>query len=157
MSMNMINDSFQIGFDYVGISTPFYCIDEKGRLLLHKRTQNCRDEHDRWDTGSGKLEFGSTLEENVLREVVEEYGCHGDIICTLPAHSILRSWENRPTHWLAVPFFVRVNQLEVKNNEPEKISDMGWFTLNTLPSPLHSGFAYTLSKFRVEFEKLILK
>ncbi len=60
-----------IGIDYVGISTPFYCNDGKGHFLLHKRSVNTRDKHGRWDPGSGKLEFGMQLEENVLKEVAE--------------------------------------------------------------------------------------
>ncbi len=56
----------KIGFDYCGITTPFYCHDGNGNILMHKRTKECRDEHERWDTGSGKLEFDLSLEENVL-------------------------------------------------------------------------------------------
>ena len=53
------------GIDYIGVSTPFYCHDGQGNFLFHKRSQKCRDEQGRWDTGSGKLEFGLTVEENV--------------------------------------------------------------------------------------------
>jgi 8-oxo-dGTP pyrophosphatase MutT (NUDIX family) len=60
----------KIGFDYVGITTPFFCHDGKGNLLMHKRSKECRDEPGRWETGSGKLEFKVSLEENVLREVM---------------------------------------------------------------------------------------
>ena len=50
------------GIDYIGVSTPFYCHDGQGNFLFHKRSQKCRDEQGRWDTGSGKLEFGLTVE-----------------------------------------------------------------------------------------------
>ena len=56
------------GVDYIGITTPFYCNDGNGLFLLHKRSKNCRDEHGRWDPGSGQLNFGCTPEKNVLRE-----------------------------------------------------------------------------------------
>ena len=143
----------KIGIDYIGVTTPFYCHDGKGNFLLHKRSKNCRDEHGRWDPGSGKLDFGVSLEENVLREIMEEYGCGGEIPEQLPSHDIFREQNGKKTHWLAVPFFVKVNPSEVKNNEPEKIVELGWFRLDTLPEPLHSGFAYTYKTYKGFFDK----
>lgn len=144
----------KIGFDFIGVTTPFYCTDGKGNILMHKRTEKCRDEHHRWDTGSGKLEFDLSLEENVLQEVLEEYGCKGEVIGSLPAHDIFREQNGVKKHWIAVPFFIKVNPKEVKNGEPEKIIDLTWYPLSKLPKPLHSGFEYTYTKFKKEFEKI---
>lgn len=141
------------GIDYIGISTPFYCNDGKGNFLLHKRSKNCRDEQGMWDPGGGQLEFGQTLEESVLREVLEEYGCKGEIQEQLPAHSVFRTNNGKPTHWVAIPFFIKVNRDEVKNGDPEKIDELGWFTLDDLPKPLHNGFQQTYSKHKDYFEK----
>lgn len=143
------------GIDFIGISTPFYCNDGKGRFLFHKRSKKCRDEHGRWDTGSGQLEFGSTPAENVLREVAEEYGCRGKIQEQLPAHSIFRQWQGKKTHWLAVPFFIKVDPQKVKINELDKIDEIGWFTLDKLPKPLHAGFSFTFKKYRSYFKKYL--
>jgi 8-oxo-dGTP diphosphatase len=143
----------QIGKDFVGITTPFYCNDGEGNFLLHKRSKNCRDENGNWDPGSGKLDWGVSLEENVLKEIAEEYGCKGEIQERLPAHDIFRVHNNIKTHWVAIPFFVKVNPKEVKNNEPDKIDEIGWFKLDKLPQPLHTGFQFTFSKFRNIFEK----
>jgi ADP-ribose pyrophosphatase YjhB (NUDIX family) len=143
----------KIGFDFVGITTPFYCHDGKGRLLMHKRTKECRDEHEKWDTGSGKLELNLSLEENVLQEVLEEYGCKGEVEEQLPAHDIFREQEGVRTHWVAVPFFVKVNPDEVKIGEPHKMSEIGWFSINDLPTPLHSGFLQTFNKYKEYFIK----
>lgn len=142
-----------IGVDYIGITTPFYCNDGKGNFLFHKRSLQTRDEHGRWDPGSGKLEFGLELEENVLKEVLEEYGCRGTIQEQLPAHSILREFDGKRTHWVAVPFFVKVDPSEVRNNEPHKIEELGWFRLDHLPEPLHTGFEHTYTRYRSYFEK----
>lgn len=143
------------GKDFIGIATSFYCVDEQGNLAIHYRTTNCRDEHGRWDTGSGQLEFGRTPEANVLQEVLEEYGCHGEIIGSLPAHSIIREQEGQLTHWLAVPYFVRVERSQVALQEPEKHTDLRWVTMSTLPEPLHSGFAFSLSEYRSHFERYV--
>ncbi len=142
-----------IGIDYIGITTPFYCHDGKGNILMHKRSNQCRDEKGRWDAGSGKLEHNLSLEENVLQEVFEEYGCKGKIEEQLPAHDIFREQDGINTHWIAVPFIIKVDPVEVKNGEPHKIDEIGWFTLNSLPEPLHTGFSYTLKKYREIFRK----
>lgn len=144
-----------VGIDYTGVSTPFYCTDGDGKFLLHKRSKNCRDEQGNWDTGSGRLRFGQNVEESVLREVREEYGCEGRILEQLPAHSIHRMNEGKQTHWLVVPFFIRVDPNEVKNNEPEKIDEIGWFTFDAFPQPLHTGFQQTLKKYRDVFQKYV--
>lgn len=142
------------GVDYVAVSTPFYCINEYGELLMHKRSKNCRDEQGTWDTGSGQLEFGQTPEESVLREVKEEYGCTGEIVEELFPISVLRKNNGLDTHWLAIPFIINVKKEEVKINEPEKIDAIGWFTLDNLPQPLHSGLKkYILETDRVTYLK----
>jgi 8-oxo-dGTP pyrophosphatase MutT (NUDIX family) len=147
--------AMKIGVDFVGIGTPFYCHDGHGNLLMHKRTENCRDEHHRWDSGSGKLEHGLSLEENVLKEVEEEYGCKGEIEGRLPAHDIFREQNGQKTHWLVIPFIIRVDPKEARNNEPHKIAEIGWFPWNNLPEPLHSGFAYSFRRYREDIDKLI--
>ncbi len=143
----------KIGIDYVGITTPFYCHDGNGNFLFHKRSEKCRDEHLRWDSGSGKLEFGLSLEENVLKEVEEEYGCIGVIQEQLPPHDIFREHDKQNTHWIAIPFFVLVKPNEVKLNEPDKMLEIGWFKVTHLPEPLHSGFQYTFNIYREYFDR----
>lgn len=106
-----------------------------------------------WEPGSGKLDLGVDLESNVLREVFEEYGCKGKIQEQLPAHDMFRKAQGFKTHWLAIPFFILVNPLEVKNNEPHKIDEIGWFRLDNLPEPLTTGFSFTLNKFPEYFAK----
>lgn len=141
------------GIHYVGVTTPFYCHDGHGRFLLHKRSEQCRDEQLTWDFGGGALEFGEEVITSVLREVREEYGCEGVIQEQLPAHSVVREHNGRKTHWLAVPFFIKVDPTEVRLNEPDKMTELGWFTLNSLPSPLHSGVVYTMETYRKYFNK----
>ncbi len=143
----------EIGVDYTGISTPFYCNDGKGNFLLHKRSKNTRDDHGMWDTGGGKLEFGVSPEENVLKEILEEYGCRGKIQEMMKPYSIIREWNGKKTHWLAIPFFIEVDPREAKNNEPKKIDEIGWFRLDAFPQPLHPGVVYALNHYQEWFKK----
>jgi len=143
------------GEDYIGITTPFYCHDGNGRIVMQKRNSNARDEHGRWDPGSGKLEKGLTLEENVKKEVREEYGCECTVQESLPPHGIFRGQDGEETHWLAVPFFVRVDPEEVENGEPEKFDEINWFDIDNLPENLHTGFEYTFKNYRDKFSEII--
>lgn len=143
----------QPGVDFIGITTPFYCNDGKGNFVFHKRSKNTRDEHGKWDPGSGQLHLGETPQQSVLREVAEEYGVKGKIQEQLPAHSIFRKHNGRSTHWLAIPFFVLVNPKKVRPNEPKKMAEIGWFTLDSLPKPLHTGFNFTLTHYQDYFQK----
>jgi len=141
------------GIDFVGITTAFYCHDGKGNFVLHKRSNKCRDEQGSWDNGGGKLEYGLTLEDNVLKELKEELGCDGIIQEQLPSYTLLRKHNGNNTHWLATPFIILVNPNKVKNNDPEKIAEIGWFKLNHLPSPLHTGLQQAIKKYKTYFDK----
>lgn len=143
------------GFDTIGITTPLYCIDEDGYLAMHRRIGSSRDEHGRWDPGSGALEHGITLKENALREMREEYGCDGEIVGKLPAHEIILERGGETSHWVIVGFFVRVTRADVHLTEPEKHADLRWCTLSDLPEPLHSGFSTTLERYHDTFERFV--
>jgi ADP-ribose pyrophosphatase YjhB (NUDIX family) len=126
------------GIDYTGVTVTFYCHDGKGNWLYHKRSKNCRDEQGAWDCGGGKLEFGEDLEEGVLREIKEEYGCEGTIQVQLPAISRVRGVNGTQTHWISIAFIVLVNPDDVSIAEPQAIDGLGWFKLDNLPQPLHT-------------------
>ena len=93
----------------------------------------------------------------MLREVKEEYDCDGVILALIPPISIFRNQNGIDTHWLALPFIVKVNPNQVKNNEPDKIEELGWFTLDNLPQPLHSALDKDIIQTnRIEYLKNIL-
>lgn len=131
------------GVGYIGITTSFYCTDGKKRLLLHKRSKRCRDEGGTWDSGGGQIEFGLTPEENVLKEVSEEYACKGKIIKQLSPVNLIRLNQGKKTHWIALPFIILINPADVHIGDKDKIDEIGWFTFDALPEPLHSGFQKT--------------
>lgn len=134
------------GIDYIGIACAFICHDGKGNFVLQKRSQHCRDEQGAWDCGGGAHEFGATLEETARREIQEEYGAtvkQLELLKVYDAHRQLTS--GQPTHWVAVLFAAQVDPQQVKNNEPYKIDELDWFTLETVPSNLHSQLPHSLA------------
>jgi len=141
------------GFDFTAISTPFYCIDGQGNILLHLRSDNCRDEQGTWDCGSGRLGFAEDPRQGVLREVREEYGCQGEILEQLEYYSIVRLHNGQTTHWIALPFIIKIKREEAVNNEPDKIERIQWFEINKLPEPLHQGFSFGVNKYKSKILK----
>jgi ADP-ribose pyrophosphatase YjhB (NUDIX family) len=144
------------GTSFTGISTVFFCHNGKGELFLTKRSTQARDEHGTWDPGAGALKHGLTLEDNVRRELLEEYNVSPLSIDFIGYRDVFRTDKNNnPTHWLAMDFAVKVDPKQVKIMEPEKVDDYGWFTLDNLPSPMHSQFNIFMQKHGTKLKALM--
>ena len=136
------------GVSFTGITTVFFCHDGNGKLLLAKRSKKARDEHGAWDPGAGGLKHGQSLEENLRREMKEEYNVEPLEIDYIGYRDVFRtSPDGQPTHWLAMDFAVRIDPSKLKINEPEMVDEYGWFELDNLPSPLHSQFDLFMHKY----------
>ena len=135
------------GFDYIAVSVSYFCHDGKGNYLLNKRSVNCRDEHGTWDFGGGGIEFGDTIEDTLQKEIKEEY-C-ADIVeyKFLGPTESMRTIDGKMSHWVHLHFLVQLDPAQVKNGEPHKFDEIGWFRLDNLPSPLHSQAPGDLEKF----------
>jgi len=133
------------GIDFIGITVPFLVHDGTGRFVMHKRSQKCRDEQGNWDIGSGAMEFGETPEDAVRREVREEYCAEASEVVSLGYFNIIRNNSGVTTHWIAFSHALKVDPKDVKNGDPDKIEDLGWYSLDTLPKPLHSQVMKTIN------------
>ena len=130
------------GISFPGINTIFFCHDGNGHLFLARRSKNARDEHGTWDPGAGGLKHGQSLVENLKRELKEEYGVTPRKIDFIGYFDAFRKTsEGIPTHWVAMCFVVLVEPRKVKIMEPDILEDSGWFSLDALPTPMHSQFA----------------
>jgi 8-oxo-dGTP diphosphatase len=124
------------------VSCVFVCHDGAGQILLARRSAGARDEPGTWDCGAGALEFGETFEDAVTREVGEEYTATPREIELLGVRNVVRA--EPPSHWVAIIFAVRVDPAAVAIGEPHKFDELGWFSPERLPAPLHSQLTPTL-------------
>jgi len=142
--MNQTEDyqkkDLQRGVDYIGVCCVFFCHDGQGNLVMHKRSDECRDEQGRWDCGSGSMEFGESFEDGVRREILEEYAVEPKELKLCGVRNVIREHNGQPTHWIAVVFAALVDRDCVKMNEPEKMDDLNWFRIDNLPDTLNSQF-----------------
>lgn len=133
------------GIDHIGVGVCGIIHDGEGRILLMKRGPKARDERGRWDICGGAIEFGESIDEAVRREVMEELSAEALEIDFLGVYDAHRMHDGRPTHWVQVVHAVRVDPAKVKIGEPHKIAEIGWFSEDGLPQPLHSQFAKALA------------
>ncbi len=136
------------GVECIGVSVVYFCHDGEGNVLLAKRSSKARDEQGRWDIGGGAIEFGENIEDTVKKEIKEEYSTDVKKIEFLGFRDVHRESDGVPTHWVALDFKVLVDRAAAKIGEPHKFDDLGWFTLETLPSPVHSQLPTFLAKYR---------
>jgi ADP-ribose pyrophosphatase YjhB (NUDIX family) len=144
------------GKSFPGISTVFFCHDGAGRIFFTRRSQNTRDEQGKWDIGAGGLKWGQTAEENLRRELKEEYGASASEVEFLGYRDVFRKLaDGTPTHWLGLDFLVLVDPSEVRVMEPDMIDDSGWFTLDKLPSPMLKQASIALDNYRDVFQEKV--
>ncbi len=136
------------GIDFIGVCVVYFCHDGKGNILFAKRSKEARDEQGAWDIGGGGVEFGDTLENTLKKEIQEEYNAQVLNYEFLGYRDVHRFHEGKPTHWIALDFKVLIDPTNVRNNEPHKFDDIGWFTMDNLPKPEHSQFPEFLEKYK---------
>lgn len=144
------------GVSFVGVSVGYVCYDKSGEFVMAKRGQNARDEQGTWDLGAGGQKWGNSVEDTVRREVKEEYGADVQKLDFIGYRDVFRT---RPdgvkTHWLNITFAVLVDREQVHLAEPEVFDELGWYTLDALPEPLHSQQLPFFEKYRDELKRYI--
>jgi ADP-ribose pyrophosphatase YjhB (NUDIX family) len=147
----MNNQQFRKGLDYTGNCVVFFCHDGNDNYLMAKRSVNCRDEQGTWDVGGGGIECFESAVDSVISEIKQEYciDVNTSDVEFLGYRDVFRTNNvGEKTHWIALDFKVLVDPTLAKIGELHKFEELGWFTLDTLPNPIHSQLAYTIDKYR---------
>lgn len=115
------------GTDYIGVGIGAVILNKDGKFLLIKRGPKSKNEIGMWGFPGGAMEFGETMAETIKREVKEELGIKIKPLKRLPPvnHRI----PNEKQHWVAVPYICQLVSGKPKILEPNKCSDIGWFSL----------------------------
>jgi ADP-ribose pyrophosphatase YjhB (NUDIX family) len=144
------------GTSFTGAGTVFFCHDGKGKFLMSKRSQKCRDEKGRWEIAGGGLKWGITAEDNIKREVAEEFAANAQKIDFMGYRDVFRELDDgTPTHWVMLDFAVQVDPNDVKLNEPDMADELGWFTVANQPEPVHSQHQAFMKKYQKEIKEIL--
>jgi 8-oxo-dGTP diphosphatase len=102
------------------------------KLLLIRRARP--PEAGCWSLPGGKVELWERTEEAARREIAEELGIKLGALNLLCVVDYLAPDERE--HWVSPAFQANEFEGEPALLEPEKHTDLGWFTLDALPGPL---------------------
>lgn len=123
------------GIDYIGVSVGALILNDKGEIFLTKRGVKATNERGTWEIPGGKVHFGETLQDAIIREIKEEYGVEMVLTYQFPAQNHFIPDEKQ--HWVPTSFIANIKgSQEPKILEPDKCEAIGWFGLNSLPQPL---------------------
>jgi len=107
-------------------------VDEHGRVLLTLR--KFPPEAGCWSIVGGKVDFLEAIEDCAIREAAEEVGLKIAIDRLLCITDHLLPDEGQ--HWVSPAYLGRILGGEVRNCEPEKTQEVGWFASGELPRNL---------------------
>jgi 8-oxo-dGTP diphosphatase len=122
------------GVDYIGVGVGALIIDEERKLFLTRRGPRAKNERGLWEFPGGSVEFGETLAQALRREMYEEFGIDIEVGELLDVVDHILSEEGQ--HWVSPTYLCKIIEGTPEIREPEKCSEIGWFSLEEIPSDL---------------------
>ena len=114
---------------FVGVGV---LIRKDGKILMGKRKNS--HGHGTWCPPGGHLEMNESPEECVKRETLEEAGLKiKNIMFIAMTNDVMPQYAK---HHITLHFVADLDSGELKIIEPEKCEEWGWFSWDSLPSPL---------------------
>ena len=106
-----------------------------GKILLVRRRRP--PETGAWGLPGGKVDWMEPVEAAVRREVAEETGLDIRVVRLLCIVDHFASDTTPPQHWVAPVYLAEpLGSADAILLEPEALSELDWFSLDALPSPL---------------------
>jgi 8-oxo-dGTP diphosphatase len=127
----MNSQSPGVGVDYIGVSAGAVIVNGEGKYFLAKRGKGARDDVGRWEFPGGTLQFFETREAAAKRNVLRKYGFEIIVEKQLDVYDVID--QANKDHWISTTYICKpAKGSKPKIMEPEKCSDIGWFTLDEL-------------------------
>ena len=122
------------GYDYIGVGVGAVVFNIEGEVLLSRRGPQATNERGCWEFPGGKVGFGERRGEAIQRELRKEHGIEIEVLALLGVNDHILVHKGQ--HWVTSTFIARHVSGEPRILEPQKCSDIGWFSLAALPEPL---------------------
>ncbi len=144
----------KIGKDYIGIVVATVILNNKGEILLAKRSRKVKVQKEMWEMPGGALELFEAREDGLKREIKEELGVEIKILKELCTVDGILAEEGQ--HWLGITY---ISELKGKKNpkilESKKCDAIGWFPVAKLPKPLSFITTQSMKVLRKEYNDLL--
>lgn len=113
-----------------------------GKVLLAKR----KGSHGSgmWGSIGGHVKFGETPIEASKREAMEELGIEISNFTFVTCMNLIKEGK----HYLDISFIAEVISGEPKIQELDRIEEIGWYSLDDLPSPLFEPVKVVLESLK---------
>jgi 8-oxo-dGTP diphosphatase len=134
------------GRDYIGVGVGAMVAAPSARFFLARRGPAARNEAGAWEFPGGTVEFGELLADTVVREFREEYGMRIEVFGFLGVFDHIIPAERQ--HWVSATYLARHVSGSPAILEPDKCAEIGWFSLDDLPSPLSLVTASNVEQYR---------
>jgi len=115
------------GVDYIGVGVGAAIFNDDGKLFITKRGPGVQNDKGKWEIPGGAVEFGETCKQAVKREIKEENDIDIEVLELLGVHDHILPDEGQ--HWFSPTYICRIVRGEPKILEPDKCTDIGWFTV----------------------------
>lgn len=131
-------------------------LDEKGRMLMQKRSDQKELYPGRWDnSAAGHVDVGETYEQAALRELYEELGLQGVALQPMGDYYV-----DVTAGWRKMRRFTRSYKIVLKDPlpafslPPEEVSDVRWMKISEIkelitnhPDQVTDGIEQVMSQF----------
>lgn len=122
-----MKNKFTKGKDFIGLGVGAIILNKEGKFLLIKRGIKSQNEKEHWGFPGGAMDFGETFAQTIKREVKEELGISiKPLVYLKPINHLIVSEKQ---HWVAIPYICKLVSSKIHIKEPEKISEIGWFSI----------------------------
>lgn len=136
----MNSTDFQTQYPKVGIGV---MVIKDGKVLLGKRKGSHGEGEYAWP--GGHMEYMESFADCAKREVKEETGMEIQNIHFL---RLLNLKDYAPKHYVDVGLLADWKSGEPKIREPHRVESWGWFSIDSLPSPLFATIQSYIEAFR---------
>lgn len=120
----------RIGVDYIGVSAGAIIVNEDGKYFLAKRAGGARDDIGKWEFPGGSINFYETREEAARRNILDKHDLEITVERMLGAYDVID--KANKDHWISATYICKPTAGRPKIVNPEKCSDIGWFSLDEL-------------------------
>lgn len=151
-ALNRVKFFLQKQYGSKHIVVPCAFIIKDGKLLMSQRNDPHRpDYHEHWEFPGGSVEYGESMEENIVREVKEEVGLNIEVIKLLQHIQVERqSFPNGFSYQVyLVPYICRITDNGNPTLSDEETLGVKWFDLDEV-----SGYPLVGENAKM-FEKLL--